>query len=102
MIQDEADEGLVSFMSAPSVAEKMSVTPQYLSLAFTSSFGINFSQYLSNIRLSYAASMIENTSESITDICFEAGYSNFSHFSRSFKKKYGLSPREYKNRFAKK
>lgn len=85
-------------LSLPTIAQELSLTPQYLSRSFVSSFGVNFSQYLSIVRLKYAASMIENTNASITDICFESGYCNFSHFSRSFKKQYGTTPREYRRK----
>lgn len=88
-------------ISLPIIAKELSITPQYLSFAFVTSFGMNFSEYLSSVRLKYAASMIENTEVSITDICFESGYCNFSHFSRTFKKQYGLSPRAYRNQFLK-
>ncbi len=89
-------------ISLSTVAKQLLITPQYLSAAFVSSFGMNFSEYLSSIRLKYAASMIEKTEVSITDICFESGYCNFSHFSRSFKRQYGLSPRAYRNQFLEK
>lgn len=79
-----------------STAKQLSVAPQYLSSIFKQVLGTNFSQYLSDLRLSYAEKKIINSTKSITEICFEAGYTNFSHFSRSFKKKYGLSPREYR------
>jgi AraC-like DNA-binding protein len=49
------------------------------------------------IRLKQAANMIKN-GQPITAVCFELGFSNASHFSRSFKLFYGLSPREYKIR----
>lgn len=89
-------------LSLLSVAEMLSVTPQYLSYSFKQSLGVNFSQYLSCTRIKYAASMMENTHETITNICFESGFGNFSHFSRSFRKLYGISPREYRNKLFKK
>lgn len=88
-------------LSLSLVAERLSVTPQYLSHAFKQGFGVNFSQYLTHTRIKYAASMMLNTRAGITDICFESGFENFSHFSRSFKKLYGLSPREYRNQYSK-
>lgn len=74
------------------VANDLSISPQYLSYIFKQNLGINFSEYLTNIRLDNAAKLITETDKSITEICFEVGYRNFSHFSRSFKKKFGISP----------
>lgn len=80
-----------------SVASELSVSPQYLSASFNNSLGTPFSQYLQSLRLQYAAHQItESPQKNVTEICYESGYNNFSHFSRSFKKYFGLSPREYK------
>ncbi len=78
------------------VAKELSVAPQHLSGAFSKNLGVTFSQYLCDLRLEYAANLVVNSQKSLTEICFESGYNNFSHFSRSFKKKFGKSPREYR------
>ena len=91
------NEGFRDELTLSLAAECLAVTPQYLSYAFKKGLGVNFSHYLAYTRIKYAASMMLNTRASITDICFESGFENFSHFSRSFKKHYGLSPREYRN-----
>lgn len=81
-----------------SVASGLSVSPQYLSASFNNSLGQTFSQYLQSLRLQYAAHLLtEAPQKNATEICYESGYNNFSHFSRSFKKYYKMSPREYKN-----
>ncbi len=90
------NDGFRDDITLVSVAERLSVSPQHLSALFKESFGVNFSKYLSDLRLRYAKGLIESTDESVTDICFESGYSNFSHFSRSFKRAFGASPREYR------
>lgn len=92
------NENFNGVITLESTAKKLSVAPQYLSHVFKQSLGVNFSDYLSGLRLKYAEKLIKNTEKSITEICFDAGYGNFSHFSRSFKKQYGLSPREYRNK----
>jgi AraC-like DNA-binding protein len=91
------NEGFRTPLPLPRVAQQLSVTPQYLSFAFKLGLGINFSQYLAYTRLQYAAHSMLNTRESITDICFDCGFENFSHFSRSFKRLFGISPREYRS-----
>lgn len=78
------------------VASRLYVTPQYLSAAFKSDIGMNFSEYLSTVRLRRAKKILTETNESITSVCEMCGYGNFSHFLRSFKKKYGVSPTFYR------
>jgi AraC family transcriptional regulator, exoenzyme S synthesis regulatory protein ExsA len=47
-------------------------------------------------RLKMAAEMLENTSLPISEITYECGFENQTHFSRTFKSKYGLSPSQYR------
>ena len=44
-----------------------------------------------------AAELIYSGMHTITDACFLSGFENTSYFSREFKKKYGVSPLDYKN-----
>lgn len=50
------------------------------------------------IRLKKAAELIK-AGHQITKVCFETGFSDASHFSRIFKRFYGLSPSQYKSKF---
>ena len=79
-------------------AVRFSLSPQYLSSVFSRTMGMTFSAYLTNLRLRRAAEWIQESDESITNICFACGYRNLSHFIRSFKKQYGVSPLKYKQR----
>lgn len=81
-----------------STAREFLVTPQYLSASIKREVGIGFSAYLADLRLKRAAELLRDGDRSVTDICYECGYRNLSHFIRSFRKKYGLSPREYRLR----
>lgn len=86
-------------LTLSSVAKLLSVTPQHLSNTFKTNIGINFSNYLTAIRLQHAERLLIETNESVTNISDMCGYKNFSHFIRSFKKTYGISPSIYrKNR----
>lgn len=81
------------------VAKRLFVSPQYLSCIFKKTFGMNFSEYLILLRMQRAKHLITTTDKSITQICYDVGYNNFSHFSRSFKKEYGLSPYAYRKKY---
>lgn len=77
-------------------ANRFSVTPQYLSFAFSNEIGIGFNEYLTGIRLKKACELLRSDKSNITEICFECGYRNLSHFLRSFKEKYGVTPKKYR------
>tara|TARA_R110001583_G_scaffold7971_2_gene38817 strand:- start:56 stop:979 length:924 start_codon:yes stop_codon:yes gene_type:complete len=53
--------------------------------------------FLFQLRLKKAADLLKRN-KSVTQVCFATGYLNTSHFSRSFKKFFGMNPSEYKLR----
>ncbi len=92
MINGQFNENI----SLSSVAQSLNVTPQYLSYIFSKNMNISFSQYLSDMRLRYAAGLLKDNAMNITEICYSCGYRNLSHFIRSFRRKYGVSPNKYR------
>ncbi|KJD34984.1 AraC family transcriptional regulator [Tamlana sedimentorum] len=53
-------------------------------------------KWLTNKRLNYAAKLLITTKQSISDIVFNSGFKNLSHFSRIFKEKFKVSPQQYR------
>jgi AraC-like DNA-binding protein len=53
-------------------------------------------QWIRNRRLEKAKELLMNSWLSVTDVCFATGFENVAHFSKSFKKKYGVPPSEVK------
>lgn len=58
--------------------------------------GMTLSEYLNTIRLRVASERILNSDEKISTIAYEVGYSDITYFNRLFKRKYGISPSQYK------
>ena len=83
-------------ISQNDIAKRISVSPQYLSKIFKQVFGVGFSDYLNDIRLRNAAKKLIESDKTVTQICFECGCGNLSHFLRRFKEKYGVTPGEYR------
>lgn len=80
-------------------AEKVGVTPQYLSKIFKEEFKTNFIDYIIEKRMSYARELLNMGNKSIKDISNLVGYDDPNYFCRIFKKSTGLTPKEYqKNR----
>ncbi len=61
-----------------------------------------FSQFLMEIRIGHSCKLLIENRLSVSTICLESGFNNFSNFNRYFKLITGLSPLEYKKSFAKK
>lgn len=54
--------------------------------------------YLVNYRLSKGAELLIQTDLSITEICYETGFTGASYFTEMFRKSYGCSPTEYRKK----
>lgn len=72
-----------------------------LSRLFSKTFHCNFLSYVNGIRLNHAVSMLDNTKESITTICYDSGFDSQRTFNRVFKERYRITPREYRNKHLK-
>ena len=63
---------------------------------FKSEVGVSPQRYLNNIRMEKAKELLENGVLSGKEIAAEVGIPNASRFCRSFKARYGLTPKEYR------
>jgi AraC-like DNA-binding protein len=55
-----------------------------------------FSQFVNEIRVAHATYLLQDTGNSIMDICFESGFKNLSYFNRQFKQYTNNSPLNYR------
>lgn len=86
-------------ISLDQIAENMYLSPFYISKIFKSETGDAPIRHLINIRLEHAMELLEFGSyTSIKEIAEEVGYDDVYHFSKTFKKKYGISPSHVKRR----
>ncbi|NOH47158.1 helix-turn-helix transcriptional regulator [Vibrio rotiferianus] len=75
-------------------------SPNYFSKLFHRKVGMCFRDYVTEKRISLAKKMLtEEDSMKIAYIAYQCGYRDVSYFSRIFKKKTGLSPASYRQRF---
>ncbi len=68
----------------------------YFLRQFKKYFGLTPYQYIIKARLKAAKHLLENSSESITDICFTVGYEDTTSFTRLFKQNFLLTPEKYR------
>lgn len=57
--------------------------------------GSSFVEYLNTIRINQACSLLTNTKASVNDIAESVGFDNLPHFSKTFKKYTGMSPKQF-------
>ena len=87
-----------SDLSIGVIADKLSYNVKYLSHLFKTKMGLNYSEYLRNVRIKYAVSLLEYGIDSVKNIAFLSGFTDQAYFSAVFKKVVGVSPKEYKIR----
>ena len=83
-------------VSLESTAEHLGLSPTYLSDLFSKESNVTFQEYLDGLRFSHAKDLLSHTALPIGEVHRMAGFSDYSNFSRRFKKRYGMTPTEYR------
>lgn len=83
-------------ISLDEAADKASMTSPSFARYFKKVTGKTFTHFVNEYRLVHASKLLAETSSSITDVCFESGFNNFSHFNKQFKEYAGKSPSDYR------
>lgn len=83
------------------LANLADMTPVSFSRFFKLRTGKTVTDYIIDIRLGHATRLLFDTTHSISEICYECGFTNLSNFNRIFKKKKDCSPKEFRENFRK-
>ncbi|NLP43914.1 MAG: AraC family transcriptional regulator [Peptococcaceae bacterium] len=78
------------------VASELNMSEANFSHYFKKIMGINPKEYLTNLRMVKAKELIVHSS--VTDVAYDLGYNNISLFINHFRKKYGLTPKQYQKK----
>ena len=79
-----------------SVSSKFGLSEIYLSIFFKEQVGENFHQYLEGLRMSKAYTLLSQSALSIKEIGKEIGYNNYNTFLKAFRRRNGISPKEFR------
>lgn len=84
-------------ISLDEMADLVSMTVPSFCRYFKKMTNKTFTQFANEYRLVHASKLLAEQSLSITEVCFECGFNNFSHFNKSFKAFTGQNPSQYRN-----
>lgn len=98
-ISDYIDQHYSRKLLLSDIAAELDLNLYYLSHFFKEHFGFSFQDYLARIRSEKARQLLLLTDQSLLDICMSAGFSDPKYFNCSFKKQYGITPKEYRRQF---
>lgn len=94
--QEYIDENYVSEeVSLKNVAAFVNLSPTYFSALFKKETGMNFSDYLTKVRMEKAKELLCRTSKLVSEIAYEVGFNDYRYFGQLFKKYTGQTPREF-------
>lgn len=83
--------------SVPEMAKQLHICPRHLQKLYQKRFGISCMDDVIQNRLLLAKEKLEYTDTPVYRIAEQCGYSNTEHFSRQFKKHFGMPPQAYRN-----
>jgi AraC-like DNA-binding protein len=83
------------------IASVLNMSPVSFSRFFKHHTRKTFSEYVTEIRISNACSLLMEDNESISQISYSSGFENLSNFYRHFRKITGVIPKDYRKRFLK-
>ncbi len=89
--QDEA-------ISLGEVARAVNTSSFYFCKLFKKATGLNFTEYVSRVRIVKAKALLLNPNARISEVAYEVGFQSLTHFNRVFRRIVGQSPTDYRRR----
>ncbi|MDO3624740.1 AraC family transcriptional regulator [Mucilaginibacter sp. BT774] len=90
---------ILSDLSTPPVLRELakiaSMSETKLKQLFKQTFGDTIYNYYQKARMEEAAFLLKQAKHSVSEVGYELGFSNLSHFSRLFEKQYGITPKKF-------
>lgn len=90
------DSQLERDFSIEQIANELKITPEYLSRLFKASTGTTLKHHIESLRLERAIGLLVTGDLPVSRIARSCGYVDPNYFARTFRKRFGLSPREYR------
>jgi len=83
-------------ISLNTVASHVALSPTHFSTIFSQEMSVTFIEHLTSVRMEKVKEMLASTDEKIVNIAFSVGYSEPNYLSYLFKRREGLTPKEYR------
>lgn len=86
------NEGALASQSISELSDRLGISSRYLNTLFQDNLGTSAKNYAQHQQLMFAKSLLQQTSISITDVAFAAGFNSLRRFNDCFQKKLKLTP----------
>jgi AraC-like DNA-binding protein len=92
-------EHYMESISLSVLSEAFQLHPAYISELFSEHYGIPFLEFVQELRIRHACSLLLSSDMPLSQVSAESGFDSYPTFNRTFRKLKGVSPRTYKGRF---
>jgi len=89
-------ENLTGDLTVPEAARRAGLTPNAFSRYFKRQTRRTFTDLVNDLRIGEASRLLLETPDSVTDVCFAAGFGNLAHFHQEFRKRTQTSPLNFR------
>jgi two-component system response regulator YesN len=96
LVKEYIYKNITKDVSLQDAAKRVYLNPSYLSELFKKEEGINFSDFVINLKISMVKEMLQDKKRRIDEISASVGYKDAKYFGKVFKKAVGLTPSEYR------
>jgi 2-isopropylmalate synthase len=103
-VQDERMIAMQNFIQAnyqtvtlSDMAAEFHLSEPYISKYIKEKSGKTFGDLVVQARMKKARTLLRNSNMTVENVAYAAGYQNVEHFNRQFRKKYNMTPVEYRN-----
>ncbi|GKX28919.1 hypothetical protein SH1V18_13990 [Vallitalea longa] len=86
-----------SNLTVDKIAHIHDITPNYLSLIFKKETGIKITDYINALKIKEAKRLLRSSNKKVYEIAYDVGFNNVTYFCTIFKRKCGLTVKEYMN-----
>lgn len=97
-IQRYVESRLSEELSLPGIADHVFMHPTHLSKVYKQETGEGISEYVSRLRLEKAVHLLSTTDVKIYEVGCQVGYMNANYFIKVFRKQFGVTPQEYRDK----
>jgi len=97
-IQEQIERSFYLPLSRENIAEELHITPSHLSRLVRKYTGSGVNEYITRIRMEHSLRLLSDKSISIDEIAMQCGYAYTSYFIRVFRRYFGDTPGDYRNR----
>ena len=96
IVRQYLEENYSNRITLEEMADIVHLSPVYLSSLFKKETGMNFSDYLVHVRVDRAKILLKEVKWNVSEVAHLVGYTDSRHFSKTFSKVVGISPKEYR------